>query len=242
MTLSGLFVRILLTATAVALSSCIDGREEVWLEADGSGRSEISYTIPSTIATMQGGEEGIRKMINGFLKDTPEITSSDCEISEEEDRLRIKVRAAFDSALDLKEVAEGPSIGKLPSSASHLAGVVDVKIRGRTLDFSRSISPSKALPGSSFLPASQFESHRLVYIMHLPTVAFENNATRVENNGRTLIWDIALLDALKTPIVTRFQMEIPIPWKLVSGIAIPLTLAMGFIMFRFRRSKLAVAS
>jgi hypothetical protein len=241
MTVSGFFGRILLVATAFALPSCIDGREEVWLEADGSGRSEISYTIPSSIATMQGGEEGLRKMISGFLKETPEIRTSDCEISTEDDRTKIRIRAAFDSALDLKEVAQGPSLSKLPSSASHLAGVVDVKIRGRTLDFSRSISPAKALPGSSFLPASQFEGHRLVYIMHLPAVTSGNNATRVENGGRTLIWDMPLLDALKTPIVTRFQMEIPIPWKIVSGVAIPLSLAAGFIIFRFRRSKSAVA-
>ncbi len=35
-------VRILLLAFTALLCSCIDSREEFWLQADGSGRAEIT--------------------------------------------------------------------------------------------------------------------------------------------------------------------------------------------------------
>lgn len=239
MTLWQSTTRMFLLATAVLVTSCIDGREELWLEADGSGRAEITYTLPVAAARLHGGESGIREMITRFLKDTPEITSSICEVTSDEEQLQVRVRAVFDSALDLKSVSQGRAIHQLPNSASHLAGVVTADISGRTVDFSRSISAGKALPVASFLPAAQFEGHRLVYIMHLPVAATESNAIRVEDSGRTLVWDVPLGEALNSPIVTRFKMDIPIPWKLMSAVTLPLSLAGGFLLLRMRKARAA---
>jgi hypothetical protein len=229
--------RIFLLAAAALLTSCIDSREEYWLEADGGGRAEATYCIPAAVAAMHGGESGIRGLIDGFLKKTPEITSSECEVATEGNRLRVKIRAGFDSALDLKNVATGDAIKELPSAASNLAGKVTVDLQGRTLDFQRQISVSTALPGSSFLPDSQFEGHRMVYIMHLPTAVLESNATRTEDSGRTLVWDFPLTEALNSPIATRFKMEIPIPWTLVTTVALPLSLFCGLAVRRIRKSR-----
>jgi hypothetical protein len=231
-------LRLAAAAVLCMLASCIDATEEVWLEADGSGRTEIHYDLPAAAARLQGGEAGVRQMIEDFLKRTPEITSSHAEVTKQGDRLHVRVRAAFDSALDLQAVAEGSSFDELPSAASHLAGVVEVDFRGRRIDFSRTITPSKALPGSFFMPSSQFEGRRLVYTMHLPAAVLSSNATRTENSGRTLVWDMPLAEAVKTPIVQQFQMDAPIPWKLVSGVAIPVTFALGaLLVLRFRRSQ-----
>lgn len=241
MTFLGAATRIILLAASGFLTSCIDGREEVWLDSSGGGRAEITYSLPAAAARMHGGVDGIRAMISDFLDQTPEITSSACEVTGDEKRLLVTISASFDSALDLKNIADGPSIHRLPNAASHLAGIVNVDFSGRTVDFSRTIFAGKALPGSAFLPASQFEGRRMVYIMHLPDAATDSNATRTEDAGRTLIWDIPLTDALKAPVITRFRMDIPIPWKLVSSIAIPVSLAGGFFLLRLRKPKLAVA-
>lgn len=228
-------LRLSIIAIAACLCSCIDSREEYWLEPDGSGRAEITYHLPAAAATVHGGESGLREMISSFLKGTPEIADSTCEVAIEETRVRIKINVAFDSALALRDLRNGESMKTLPAAATHLAGEVTAGLRGRTLEYSRKISASKALPGAIFLSAAELEGHRMTYIMHLPSAPMETNATRVENAGRTLVWDIPLKQALKSPIVTRFEMQIPIPWSLVATIAIPLSgVAFATILLRRR--------
>lgn len=229
--------RTLLLIAAGTLTSCIDGREEYWLESDGSGRAEITYTLPAAIAKVHGGESGIRELIDGFLRNTPEISSSSCEVVTEESRLRVRIRTAFNSALDLRNIASGTALKELPSAASQLAGNVRVDLQGRTLDFKRQVSHARALPGSAFLPDSQLDGRRIVYIMHLPAAATDSNATRTEDSGHTLIWDIPLAEAIRAPLITRFKMKIPIPWTLVGTIALPLSLAGGFVFVRVRKSR-----
>lgn len=231
-------VRFFLVAMLpVFFGSCIDGREEFWLKPDGSGRAQLTYHLPGAAAALHGGESGIREMITDFLGRTPEITSSDCEVRTEGDRVRVGIQVGFKSALALKNALAGDSLKSLPGAASHLAGEVRADLRGTTLDFSRRITPAKALPGATFLGGPQLEGHRLTYIMHLPVAAAESNATRVEDSGRTLIWDLPLAQAVKTPVFTRFRMQVPIPWKWVAAIAVPLCLAIGFVFIRFRRSR-----
>lgn len=217
------------------LTSCIDCHEEIWLEADGSGHADISYTLPAVAAKFQGGEKGVREMIGKFLAETKAIRSSSHEVTTEKDRLHIHVSAAFDSALDLKEVATGGSMEKLPSSAENLAGKVNVSMQGRTIDLTRTISPGAALPGSMFMPASNFEGHRLVYIIHLPVAAKESNATRIEDGGRTLVWDFSLAQTIRAPFNTHFKAEIPIPKSLVIACSFTLLVAGGLTVFGIRK-------
>ncbi len=242
MAISRYLLRLLWVAATVSLVSCIDGREEIWLNADGSGRADIRYSLPASAAAFQGGEAGIRRMIGGFLNNTPAIASSSYEVTTEEDRLKIRVRASFDSAMDLKEIAGGNSLEQLPSSAANLAGEVTVNLRGLSVDFSRTISAGKALPGSVFMPASNFEGRNLTYIVHLPAAATETNATRVEDGGRTLVWSFPLSQAIKSPVITRFKARIPIRTRLLA-FAIAGTLALGFLallgIWKLRRMKRA---
>ena len=230
-------VRILTAITACLLVSCIDGREEIWLNANGSGRADVSYSLPAAAARFQGGEAGVRRIIGDFLKNTPAIATSSYEVSTDQDRLKIRVQATFDSALDLKEISNGASLAKLPSSASYLAGDMTVDVHGRTVDFSRTIAPGKALPGAIFLPATQFEGRNLTYIIHLPAAATDANATRVEDAGRTLVWDYPLSGALGNPLTLRFKAKIPVPTWAVASIAGTVLLLAYFAIRRMRRVK-----
>ena len=227
-------IRLLALATACLLVSCIDGREEVWLNADGSGRADITYSLPAAAARFQGGEKGVKKMVGDFLSQTPALKNPTYEVTTIDGRLTIHVQASFDSALDLKDISKGESMELLPSSATGLTGSTLVAVSGRTVDFSRTISAGDALPGSSFMPASQFDGHRLTYIMHLPLAAMESNATRTENEGRTLVWDFPLAQAIKGPVATRFKANVPVPvWLLASaGTATFAAGALAFFGFR----------
>lgn len=228
--------RFSLIVIAGFLASCVDSREEYWLDADGSGRAEITYHLPAAAAAVHGGESGLREMIAGVLNEMSEIASSACDVATEEKRVRVKINISFDSALALREIGQEASLKALPAAASHLAGEVTAGLRGRTLEYTRKISASKALPGWAFLSASQLDGHRMTYIMHLPFAPMESNATRVENSGRTLIWDLSLRQALQSPVVTRFKMQIPIPWPVVAIIVISLSaIAFGIIFSRRRK-------
>ena len=214
-------LRIVAMVATVLLVSCIDGREEIWLHADGSGRAEVSYSLPAAAARFQGGEAGVRQKIEEFLKKTTALDSTSCEVSTLADRLQIRVRASFKSALALRKLASGGAVSKLPSSASYMAGKVKVGLSGRTVDFSRTITAGGALPGAKFLPASQFEDRKLTYIIHLPLAADESDATRTEDGGRTLVWDFPLAEAVRAPVITHFKVKIPIPvWLVVAVVAV----------------------
>ena len=236
-------VRSLTVISTCVMVSCIDGREEIWLNANGSGRADVRYSLPAAAARFQGGEAGVRRLIGEFLKKTPAIATSSFEVMTEQDRLKIHILATFDSALDLKEISKGKSLEKLPSSASHLAGEMSVDLHGRTVDFARTIAPGKALPGAVFLPASQFQGRHLTYIIHLPTAASESNATRTEDAGRTLVWDYPLAVAIQNPVTLRFKAKIPIPpWLVVAGAAVVFLLAYFTVRWKIRSRKRLRAS
>ena len=237
MTILKFATRLLLLASFLLLTSCIDLREELWVADDGSGHTEITCDLPASATRMHGGDTAMREKIDAFLLAAPVLTASRCEVVTAGNSTRIIIHASFDSAMDLQQIRSSPAFKRLPSGASHLAGEIRADVRGRTLDFTRTLSPSAALPGWSLLPASQLDGHHLVYIIHLPAPATQSNATSVSDAGRTLLWDMPLALALKAPFSNHFLMPIPIPWSLVTTIAVPLSLGCGFGWLKLRKSQ-----
>ena len=189
------------------------------------------------MAALQGGEAGIRKTIHGFLRDNPAITSSSYQVSTTDGRTQVQLGLGFDSALDLRDLAASQSLRNLPGVATDLAGKIETGLQGRTLDFRREISAGKALPGAAFLPPSQCEALRMVYIMHLPEPVEQSNATRVMDGGRTLVWDLPLRQALKAPVVTQFKMKLPIPWRIAGAIMLGISFACVLAILLRRNSR-----
>jgi len=237
MTFRAAVIRGILLAVCGLLASCLDVREEYWLQGDGGGRADITYSVSAMAARMHGGEPGIRNMIDGFLADTPSITSSSYQIVTEGARMRVRLQLGFASARDLEKVLSGASIKHFPSAASYLLGTLRMDLRGTTVDFHREIFPAKALPEAALMPDSQFTRHRLLYIMHLPVAATESNATMLLDDGRTLVWDMPLERALKAPVVTRFRARIPVPWGMVFTGGLALLPAGGLVFFVIRKAR-----
>ncbi len=227
-----------LLAVGVMLASCIDGREEYWLDSHGGGRAEIRYSIPESVARMEGGDAGIREIVSNFLKETPAITQSHFEVVTANKVTTVTLHAQFDSAMKLADVADGPSSHNLPAAAHHLLGEIKTKTNGRTVELTRTTTPAQAIPGSVWMPAASFEEKTLTYIIHLPNPSEESDATRTEDGGRTLIWEIPLADTLKSPAVIHFKMQIPIPWKIILAVTIPLATLLCIWSLRRRNLRL----
>jgi hypothetical protein len=230
-----------ITGLAMALASCIDGREEIWIEHDGSGRVDVNYQIPASAALLQGGEAGIKKLLQDFLSTTTALSSSTAEVTKIQERFQIRVRASFKSALELQKLTQRPPGHPLPAAATAtataLAGQVKWVTHGLTLDYSRALDFSNAMPGAAFLPTRQLLGHKLSYILHLPEAATDSNATFRDATGKTLTWEFPVAELIRKPTSMQFTMPIPLPrWLLVFVGAIAILVA--YLAFRFlRRNK-----
>ena len=80
------------------------------------------------------------------------------------------------------------------------------------------------------MPGSQFAGRSLTYIIHLPEAVTESNATRVENAGRTLVWDFPLATAIQAPVTLHFKANIPIPRWAVASVAATVLLLAYFVI------------
>jgi hypothetical protein len=232
--------RLLLLATSGLLASCIDGREEYWLAANGSGRVDIHYEIPAVIASGCGGAAGISKLLDKFVRETPTLTNASHQVTCKADRMVVDFKATFKSALELIAALRGGSAlteSDCKPVVEPLIGQFDIQRSGRKVEMTRTVSPSQALPGAFFMPASQFDGRRLGYILHLPVAARESNATRTGDDGRTLIWDAALQDGLKNRILMHFKAELPLPWGALASAGVALAL-LGWLGLWLRRRRI----
>lgn len=222
--------------TSLLVSSCLDGREEVWINADGSGRADFTYEIPAQAARLRGGVEGVDRLVAELLETVP---SASHEVVQEDDRLRVRVKVAFQSPDDLKSITSSGTKTKNLASFDHMKGIFDVQRSFRTVDFTRTISPGKALP-TIIIPPSELAGRKLTYIVHLPVVPTESTATKVENGGRTLIWERPLSGAVRQPIVVHFKAKIPIPpWLIAAAAAVLLLVVTAVVALVVRRRQRA---
>lgn len=204
------------------LSSCIDGREEYWLDRNGSGVAEVIYEVPAKVVALKGGDSGIQQLIENWIAGTPEVRREICEVVTTGDRTRIHVRLAFDSALKLFELSKsgsGSGSPTLPNAFQHLVGTFDFRLQGRDVEFTRTVSPGKAFLNGLLIPKHETDGRRLVYTLHLPEPALESNATQTLDGGKTLVWDRTLADGLKQPLVTHLKARVPVPYWMIASSA-----------------------
>jgi hypothetical protein len=185
-------IRLLAGLACLLLSACFDIREEVWIHADGSGRAELTYTIPQSAVNLSGGG---------------------ASITTEGEEAKITLKISTDSMLALRDLQQSDDFKKMPSAAGHIFGSFDVRLMGFSIDFSRTIRVREAL-GLAVLTIDRDAraKRQLEYIIHLPTPVKKSNATSVTDGGKTLRWSQSLGEAMKQPVITQFRAEIPIPW------------------------------
>jgi hypothetical protein len=135
------------------------------------------------------------------------------QVSVANERATVAANLSTRSVLSLLDLQQSEGFQALPNSATQLAGTFVVKPSGLDVDFSRTIHVREALGLASIAIGGEDRRQRkLTYIFHLPEAAMEHNATRVENDARTLVWEASLGEALKMPFTTRFRAPVPLPW------------------------------
>lgn len=234
--LAAFLFRLLAIAACLVLSACLDVREEVWIHRDGSGRGEFRYTLPLS-ALRSGGAEELEERIRGAITRHPQLVLDGVQVREVDGRAVVAVQVTAPSLRALKEMRPSGTSGDLPSAAKSIAGKFDVKARGLEIDFTRNIDLGEALGLSALvIGGNDRRNRRLTYIIHLPKPAEESNATRIENGGRTLVWEATLGQALAAPVVTHFRAPIPLPWQAWAAVGVIITGA-GLLVRRWWRRR-----
>jgi len=231
--------RFLLACTlALFLGSCLDSKEEIWLNADGSGAALITMQMPANIAKLHGGSSGIESTLIKYFESNPTYTGYTVETFVEKERLEVKLAFTFDNALDLVDATTPGSLEELPPGAKNFMGEATIDFEGLDLVFNRRIELSKAIPGSIFFPSDRLQGHSVTTILHLPKPAKTHNATSTENNGKTLIWITPLADAFNRPVENIFTMPLPIPWLTLSVSGALVLLLIVTLCYYFLRKRL----
>lgn len=237
-------LRFIAATSCLLVASCIDGNEEYWLRADGSGRAEIRYEIPVSLAASLGGPAGIEGILDAFLTENPDLTDAKRSVTQHADRLTITLEASFESLETLTEALSGEAsltatVGD-SSAVEALIGDCTVQRKGLGVVFERTVFPARALPGSRWYPASQLAGRSLTYTLHLPQPARESNATRISDDGRTLVWQHSLAEGAPKELPIRFEASLPVSATLIGGVAGTLGTLTAFGVFaivRRRRSR-----
>ena len=231
--------KILAALVGMALSSCLDTREEIWVGADGSGAARINISVPAAAASIHGGEDGVKTLIGDFIAATPSVTTHLLATRVEDDMLFIDLTITFANALELVEDTSAPALGKLPAAGAELVGRSEISFEGLDVLFTRTTDLPKAIPGAAFIPRSQLVGHSVTTIIHLPKAASAHNATSTADGGRTLIWETPLAGALSAPRTTAFTMPLPIPWLFIGSLALLFLLLLAGLIHHLRRRKRA---
>lgn len=222
---------------AIALPSCLDSEEEIWINADASGAGRITITIPAAATSLHGGEAGVKALAEHFLKSSPAFPSYLVETRTEGGRTTVSVAFTFADARDFLDSNFLENLDRLPGGGSEFLGTTQVEFHGLNIDFSRRTELSKAIPGAIFFPERRLAGHEVKTTIHLPKAATSHNATSTANGGRTLIWTTPLATALRSPVETKFTMPIPIPWATVSITALTLILLLITLAYYIRSRK-----
>ncbi|MCP5535887.1 MAG: hypothetical protein H7A51_06590 [Akkermansiaceae bacterium] len=206
----------LLALVAALLNSCIDGEEEVFINADGSARVTAVYRVPGILFSAEDAEE-LRTNITEEVARQKNLKLITNRIDKENGSRVITIELATDDIIALEGTLAEHTPGINPSKADKMLhaiiGSITVNLDGLSAELSRKVDLGPLLDESlgnksaTILGDSEFR-----YIVHLPEPAKQSNAHVVENDGRTLKWYYKLSECHKKPIRLNMVASIPLPW------------------------------
>jgi hypothetical protein len=235
-----IFHRILTGLACLLLTACFDIREELWVHRDGSGRAELTYVVPRSAVMLAGGTEELETRLRELMATQPKLKLEALQVSEGETGVTIAATVTTESMLSLMDLKKSGDMRTLPGSAVDIAGDFDVRMVGLDIDFSRTIRVKEALGLGAFgVSAEDKKNRKLAYILHLPKKPLSSNALAIEDDGKTLRWELTLGEAMQKPLVTSFRARMPVPvavWYGAALILVALTILLWKIWKWRRRS------
>lgn len=238
----------LMAMLLLLLNSCIDGEEEIFVNADGSASMKVKYQVPGMIFSAEDADELVAIVADevGGNESLRLVTN---RVDTEKGQRIIHIEVETDSVMELDGMFDevsaqaGVEQSKTDKLWRCLLGKMDVNVEGLSAGIIRKVDLEPLLneylgeKSASLLGESEFR-----YAIHLPETVTESNAHEVTADGRTLKWRYKLSECKKKPIVMDLQVPISLPWwvKMGAGVFVLLVLAGGYVFFQ-KRSKKRIA-
>lgn len=227
-------------------SSCIEIKEEIWINEDSSGRVEATITGPSLLLSKYGQPEDILERLKKQIDAEPGIEITSSSVTRIAAETEISIEMTFEDgrkAIEfMNSISESIEFEKLPSPLVEkvLIGKLDLTLDfpsyhfTRTLDF-RQFNTTEMTPTFARTPLADatFES-----TIHLPAKPFNHNAAMVSDNGKILHWNIPLIYLLEDNKELSYSARIPLIYELVlTFLTLSIILAGLTIKWYFMRKK-----
>jgi hypothetical protein len=180
-----IFRSFLILTLLLAVTGCIEYRENIWLEKDGSGRLRFDVGLPehTTIDQEEVSELGLVSLCDSV--EGIRVTNSDTYLVD--DITWIRVEAEFENILLLNELD------------NQWFGHISLEERNDTLFYIRSISMSDTLDEDSadfgrMLKYAFFGQYAWNYTLHLPDKILDSNAPLMylDTLNNTVKWEYTM--------------------------------------------------
>ena len=205
----------------------MEGEEEVWINADASGRLVARYQFPTKALERLGKPADLKRALERIDENEKGFQFQTCKFEKVGFNTSLTVEATFENALDLLTIAERnreiitEETSASPDTLDGVAGEIKPTYH-RAISIS-SLFPPDLTPLEKFGLRSALRKAKFKFILHLPAEILETNAHEVSNDRQTAAWIFPLKDHFKTPIEMSIKMSLPVPWWVwVALVLIPL--------------------
>lgn len=209
---------LLLIPLLFLLNSCIEGEEEIWIDADASGKIIAHYELPSAVAARMGPPGVYRRELARIDEEEDGIQINNLQFGFVKSKLVIHLEIEFDNALDLLPISErqgekfARETGMPPSELETFLGGIDVRVGNMRANYSRSMDLGPMFPRIVRDNPKVLDDSAFRFIMHLPFAAESSDAHTVSDGRKTLEWNFLLQDYVSKPIQMSFVSKSLVPW------------------------------
>tara|TARA_B100001093_G_scaffold500753_1_gene551600 strand:+ start:1010 stop:1750 length:741 start_codon:yes stop_codon:yes gene_type:complete len=217
-------------ALCLALSGCIEGEEQIWLRADGSGRIEARYKMPSAVAKRIGEPAELVRALQEAAERDPHVEITDLTYTTEGGGITLTFSGTFDN---LNKLASFPQRQLRDASkpdkrvqAEVLFGESAMVISDDNITYNREVDISWLLQSNpatksiAKMPAL-FGKSSLTFILNLPGEAQESNASSQSEDKLRLEWNFLLKENTTGPMPMTARAALPAskpPWLFLLAI------------------------
>ncbi|MBQ98191.1 MAG: hypothetical protein CMP30_09370 [Roseibacillus sp.] len=217
-------------ALCLALSGCIEGEEQIWLRADGSGRIEARYKMPSAVAKRIGEPAELVRALQEAAERDPHVEITDLTYTTEGGGITLTFSGTFDSLnkltsfpqRQLRDASKPDKRVQAEVLFGESAMVIsdDNITYNREVDISWLLQSNPATKSIAKMPAL-FGKSSLTFILNLPGEAQESNASSQSEDKLRLEWNFLLKENTTGPMPMTARAALPAskpPWLFLLAI------------------------